>query len=147
MMSDQQLKWEIESMERMDEKSKALYSLVLIEKYEEYMDYLGRERKEHNIIAFESIAWRAGLIGGAVCAFAGPCFAAYAKTLPMEIVGGSMMLLSLVLIPVSFVNSVFAEMGGQEGIKRHIDAAKENKKQIDEIKARIDQLKQLKVSI
>ena len=143
-MFENELKWEIDFIERLDDKRKELYAEKLLDLYQEYMGKLNRHMSSHNMEAIASIAWRVGMIGSFVCALGGCVVGGLSPTPAAEIAGGVIMLLGMAGFPVSLVAMIGVDDDGPKSIKTNFDAAKAYKKQIDELKQKSKQIKQAK---
>ena len=143
-MFESELKWEIDFIEKIDDKSKELYADKLLDLYEEYIGKLNRHMTNYNKKAIASIAWRAGLIGSFVCGVGGCVLGGLSQTSLGEIAGGVLMILAWAGVPTSIVQMDLIGDDRPESIKKNFDAAKEYKKQIDELKEKAKQIKQIK---
>ena len=133
--------WEIENVEKMSEDNQRYYFERLMKKYQKELDDLKIEKRERNLSAIGSCAWRTGLIASAVLLFAGVAAAVLGEG-ALKIAGEIGSVSSIGLFGGSMVGSIAVDDDGPKDIKENFEAAKEANRQIKELKAKIKEIKQ-----
>lgn len=133
--------WEMEKVEQMSEDAQRDFYNRLIEKYKKELNELKLKKSERNLSAINSCAWRTGLIASAVLLFAGVAAAVLGEG-ALKIAGEIGSALSIGLFGGSMVGSIVVDDDGPKDIKINFEAAKEAKRQIKELKAKIKEIEQ-----
>ena len=136
------LKWEINILEKISDKYKWVYAERLVDLYNKQIRCLDRYAKDHNRLALEAIAWRVIFVGSAVCGVVGPGLGAWAPNLGTEIAGTVMMMAAFVGVPWAVFQPILVDHLGIEDMKKNIEIAKEYKQQIKEVEEKIKKMEE-----